>query len=178
MLDDLRQFADKLKLPASLEVLTEQPFEMAVDDSLLLRGRIDRIDKLPDGRALIVDYKYSAAQRVAARMGKEALLQGGLYALAVERELGLKPAGVFYYGLKKDLTVVGWSDPPGAFGIASDPLTREWIDGAVARAHRAADEIRGGRIAPDPVDLELCRLCDYRDVCRYDGAARTLTTKA
>jgi len=23
--------------------------------------------------------------------------------------------------------------------------------------------------------LELCRLCDFRDVCRYDRAARTLT---
>jgi len=178
MLDDLRRFEEELELPASADVLTEHSFDMAVDDSLLLRGRIDRIDRLADGRAVIVDYKYSAAQRVTARMKKVALLQGGLYALAVERELGLKPAGVFYYGLKKVLTVVGWSDPPGMFGVDSELLTREWIDGAVERARAAADQIRSGRIAPDPVDLELCGFCEYRDVCRYDGAARTLTKEA
>ncbi len=177
MLDDLRQFCDSGKLPAGSEVLTERSFEMAVDDSLLVRGRIDRIEKLPDGRALIVDYKYSAAANVAAKMGKATLLQPGLYALAAERALGLKPAGVFYFGLKDKLKVVGWSDPPGAFGIKTEPLTREWIDGVVQIARTAADQIREGRIAPMPVSLELCRLCDFRDVCRYDGAAQTLTAK-
>jgi RecB family exonuclease len=148
---------------------------MAVDDSLVVRGRIDRIDKLPDGRALIVDYKYSAAANVAAKMDKATLLQPGLYALAAERALGLKPAGVFYFGLKDKLKVVGWSDPPGAFGIKTEPLTREWIDGVVQIARTAVDQIREGRIAPMPASLELCRLCDFRDVCRYDRAARTLT---
>jgi len=75
-----------------------------------------------------VDYKYSAAGRVAEKLEKPTLLQGGLYARAVEQTLGLKPAGVFYYGLKKDLRVVGWSDPLGPF--RSDPsVTREWIAG-------------------------------------------------
>ena len=175
MLDDLRQFCDSEKLPAASEVLTEYSFEMAVDDSLLVRGRIDRIDKLPDGRALIVDYKYSAAANVAAKMDKATLLQPGLYALAAERALGLKPAGVFYFGLKDKVKVVGWSDPPGVFGIKTEPLTREWIDGVVQIARTAADQIREGRIAPMPASLELCRLCDFRDVCRYDRAARTLT---
>src|SRR5439155_3440131 len=70
MLDDLRRFCDEQKLPADGEILTEQPFEMALEDSLLIRGRIDRIDKLPDGRALIVVYKYSAAGRVAEKLEK------------------------------------------------------------------------------------------------------------
>jgi ATP-dependent helicase/DNAse subunit B len=175
MLDDLRQFCDSGKLPAASEVRTEHPFEMAVDDSLLVRGRIDRIDRLPDGRALIVDYKYSAAANVAAKMDKATLLQPGLYALAAERALGLKPAGVFYFGLKDKLKVVGWSDPPGAFGIKTEPLTREWIDGVVQIARTAAEQIREGRVAAMPASLELCRLCDFRDVCRYDVAVRTLT---
>jgi ATP-dependent helicase/DNAse subunit B len=174
MLDDLRQFCENQKLPASFEVLTEQPFEMVVDDSLVVRGRIDRVDKLPDGRALIVDYKYSAAARVSEKLEKTTLLQAGLYALAAERELGLRPAGVFYYGLKKELKVVGWSDPAGAFKIRSEPLTREWINAAVDKARNAAEEIRGGRIAPQPADQELCRLCEFRDVCRYEGAGRAM----
>jgi hypothetical protein len=176
MLDDLRQFCQSGRLPVgSSEVFTERSFDMTVDDSLVVKGRIDRIDKLADGRALIVDYKYSAKANVTAKMDKVTLLQPGLYALAAERTLGLKPAGVFYFGLKKDLKVVGWSDPPGAFGIKTEPLTRQWIDGVVQIARTAADEIRGGRIAPLPASLELCRLCDFRDVCRYDRATRTLT---
>ena len=178
MLDDLRRFADDPKLPAFAEALTEQAFELSVGDTLRLRGRIDRIEKLEGGRALIVDYKYSAAQRVAARMTKETLLQGGLYALAVERELNLKPVGVVYFGLKKDLKIVGWTDPPGEFGIDSEPLTRDWIDSAVGRAGEAAQQILAGRVAPDPVDLDLCRLCEYCDVCRYDGAGRARTADA
>jgi ATP-dependent helicase/DNAse subunit B len=174
MLDDLRQFCESGKLPPAGEVLTELPFDFQLDDSMRLRGRIDRVDKLPGGRALIVDYKYSAAQRVAARMTKESLLQGGLYALAVERELGLEPAAVFYFGLKKDLKVVGWSDPPDAFGVNTEPLTREWIDSAAVRARQAADEIRAGRITPDPADSDLCRICDYRDVCRFVAQADSL----
>jgi ATP-dependent helicase/nuclease subunit B len=178
LLGDLRRFVENQKLPASAEVLTEQSFEMVIGDSLPVRGRIDRVDKLPDGRALIVDYKYSAAARVAEKIEKITLLQGGLYALAVERTLGLTPAAVFYYGLKGNPRVVGWSDPPNAFRINSEPLTRAWIDAAVDRTRNAARQIRAGRVAPEPVSLELCRLCEFRDVCRYDGAAHALAAEA
>jgi ATP-dependent helicase/nuclease subunit B len=167
MLEDLRQYCEADKLPAAAAILTEQPFDIQLADGLRLRGRIDRVDKLADGRAVVVDYKYSAAARVAARMTNESLLQAGLYALAVERELGLAPAAVFYFGLKKDLKVVGWSDPPGAFGIATQPLTPEWIASASARAQQAAAEIRSAQIAPDPATPDLCRLCDYPDLCRF-----------
>ena len=86
----------------------------------------------------------------------------------------MKPAGVFYYGLKKNSTVVGWSDPPGYFRIRSEALTQEWIEGAVAQTRAAAEEIRRGRIAAAPASLDLCRYCDFRDVCRYESAARAM----
>ena len=175
MLDDLKRFCASDKLPPPAAIMTEQKFEIAVDDALQVRGRIDRVDTLPDGRALIVDYKYSAKATVSGKMEKTTLLQAGLYALAAERALGLAPAAVFYYGLKRDLKIVGWSDPPGAFGMKTEPLTREWIAGVARIARTAADQIREGRIAPTPASLDLCRLCDFRDVCRYDGAAQTLT---
>lgn len=174
MLDDLLQFGERQKLPPAAGVLTEEEFVMPVDEALIVRGRIDRIDKLADGRALIVDYKYSGAANVSGKLEKATLLQAGLYALAVEHKLGLKPAGVFYYGLKRDSSVVGWSDPPGAFVARSQPLTREWLDGVLAKVREAVEQIRQGRIAPAPQSADLCRLCDFRDVCRYEGAARTM----
>jgi len=171
MLDDLLAFEAKQKLAAAGETLTEEQFEIQLDEETPVRGRIDRIDKLTDGRALIVDYKYSAKASVTAKLENLNLLQAGLYSLAVERKLGLRPVGVFYYGLKKEHAVVGWSDPPGAFG-PSEALTSEWQERAASLARDAAEEIRAGRIEPAPASLDLCRLCDYRDVCRYEGAAR------
>ncbi len=178
MLDDLRNFEQNQKLPACAEILTEQPFEMEIGEGVALRGRIDRVDILRDGRALIVDYKYSAKSRLSAKVDDETLLQAGLYALAAEKTLGLKAAGVFYYGVKGgakgEISVVGWSDPPGAYGPKSAALTREWIDTAIAKTIEAGRQIREGRIAPSPANAEMCRLCDFRDVCRYEGAPKTL----
>ena len=74
--------------------------------------------------------------------------------------------------------MVGWSNPPDAFEVHSEPLTQAWIDAAMNRARTAAEQIRGGTVAPDPESLELCRLCDFRDVCRYEGAGRTLAAEA
>jgi len=35
------------------------------------------------------------------------------------------------------------------------------------------DRMRQGQLAPNPADLGECRMCDTRDVCRYEvrGAA-------
>jgi CRISPR/Cas system-associated exonuclease Cas4 (RecB family) len=39
-------------------------------------------------------------------------------------------------------------------------------------------EIRAGRVEPHPEDPEKCRLCDYRDVCRFVIAAPALAEGA
>ena len=50
-----------------------------------MSGRIDRLDIAPDGSAYVIDYKYSAAQRVKDKLKNENLLQAPLYLMAAER---------------------------------------------------------------------------------------------
>jgi RecB family exonuclease len=90
---DLERFAAEDEWPrARFQSSTEQMFEFRLDDSIRIAGRIDRLDVDADGRAYIIDYKYSGAQRMRKMMGGDRL-QAPLYWLAAERVLGVKPAG-------------------------------------------------------------------------------------
>ncbi|HEV2445973.1 MAG TPA: PD-(D/E)XK nuclease family protein, partial [Candidatus Sulfopaludibacter sp.] len=165
MLDDLRAFAADARWQRDgFTSRMEEPFEFALDESLAITGKIDRIDTAPDGRAYVIDYKYSAAQRTRARKKDQNLLQAPLYLLAAEKVLGVKPAGMFYVGLKGGVEYVGWSDT----GILdSAPLPENWLEKTAERALQAAAEIRAGRVEPRPAKPDNCRFCDFRDVCRF-----------
>lgn len=175
LLDDLRRFADDRRWPEGMDVLTEEPFDLTLGDSLKLRGRIDRIEKTGDGRVFVIDYKYSAAQRIQALVKNPRFVQGQLYLLAAERQLNLEAAGMFYCSLKKEVKYGGWSTPVP--GLKSEPLTRELLDRAVETGIRAAAGMREGKVAPEPADLEPCAYCDFRDVCRHRAGVKVLTAE-
>ena len=115
------------------------------------------------GKAYVIDYKYSAAQRTKGRLKDENLLQAPLYYLAAKEAFGVEPDGVFYVGLKKGVEYVGWSHS-GFLG--SNPIPEDWLEKARARTLQAALEIRGGRVEVAPSNPGNCRFCDCRDVCR------------
>ncbi len=169
MLDDLRGFVADLRWPrGEFQSVTEKEFRFALDDSLTISGKIDRIDTAPDGRAYVIDYKYSAAQRTKARLTDERLLQAPLYLLGAEEGLGIKAAGMFYVGLKRKVEYAGWSD---SGMLDSIPLPEDWLRKTAERTLQAAAEIRAGRVEAHPADRDSCRFCDYRDVCRVESAA-------
>jgi len=59
----------------------------------------------------------------------------------------------------------GWSEAP----VAEFPhveLPGNWREHAEERTLQVVEEIRSGRVAVKPADVENCRFCDYRDVCR------------
>jgi ATP-dependent helicase/DNAse subunit B len=170
MLEDLRAFAEDTRWPrGAFQSQTEPAFEFALE-TVGVRGKIDRLDVAPDGRAYVIDYKYSAAQRTRHRLNDENLLQAPLYAMAVERAFGQRPAGMFYVGLKGGVVYAGWSDAPVG-EIAAEPIPEGWLENAEERTLRAVEEIRAGRVEAAPSNPENCRLCDYRDVCRVSPAA-------
>ena len=53
-----------------------------------LHGAIDRVDRAPDGRALVIDYKLSGSVTPREKFEEQAKLQLPLYLLAVARALG------------------------------------------------------------------------------------------
>ena len=161
--EDLKTFsADQSWLRAGLESRTEQEFQFALDASLTISGKLDRLDVAADGRAWVIDYKYSGT--VKDKRKDPDLLQAPVYLAATEKHFRLKPEGVFYVGLKGGVEYVGWSDAPM---LGSDPVPPAWAE-TEARILRAAEEIRGGRVEPHPANVDKCRYCECRDVCRVE----------
>jgi RecB family exonuclease len=173
MMDDLCAFAADRQWPrAEFQSKTEEAFAFEMDGRVRISGKVDRIDAAPDGRAYIIDYKYSGKQRTKLRLNDANILQAPLYMMAV-RELGLRAAGMFYVALKGGVTYAGWSDGPVG-SLTAEAIPENWLARAATRTLEAVDEIRSGRVEPSPADAENCRLCDYRDVCRIGvGASET-----
>ncbi len=86
MLDDLRAFAADGQWPrGDFQSRMEEKFLFRLDESLAISGKIDRLDTAPDGRAYVIDYKYSDAQSTKDKVKDENLLQAPLYLMAAER---------------------------------------------------------------------------------------------
>ncbi len=164
MRDDLRRFAEDRQWRTAFQTITEQKVEFSLDNGIVIKGRLDRVDSTEDGLGFVIDYKYSKLKK---KLSDPNLLQGPLYLLAVEKVCGLKPAGMFYVRLRDEVKYEGWSQVT-LDGIRADPFAREWVNAAEDKTLAAARQIVGGRILPEPYDLDRCRLCSFRDICRYE----------
>jgi len=166
MLDDLRSFASSDTWPrAEWESRLEQDFAFAMDASLEITGKIDRLDEAADGSAYVIDYKYSAPQRTEERVKDESLLQAPLYLMAAERRYGVRPAGMFYIGLKSKIVYAGWSN---SALMGKPPLPEGFLERARERTLELARQIREGHVTPAPRNPDHCRFCDLRDACRIE----------
>ncbi|HTS66151.1 MAG TPA: PD-(D/E)XK nuclease family protein [Candidatus Acidoferrales bacterium] len=165
MLDDLRNFAAEHGWErGAFQSRTEEPFELRLAD-ILVSGKIDRLDTRGDGSAYVIDYKYSAPQRVKAKLKNENLLQAPLYLLAAHECFQARPEGMFYIGVKSETVYAGWSDTALMGGM---PMPQNWLADTRGRALRIVEEIRSGRIEAAPADRDNCGFCDFRDACRVD----------
>jgi len=164
MLDDLCTFAAGDRWPrADFHSRTEATFEFPLEEGLRISGKIDRLDTAADGRAYVIDYKYSAAQSTRDRLKSETLLQAPLYLMAAEKFFGADPAGMFYIGLKGGIEYAGWSETSLMDGL---PIPEGWLESARERTLEAVANIRAGRLEPSPAESDRCRYCAYRDLCR------------
>jgi len=161
-----------------VETRVEEKFSYALNPLVSITGRIDRLDVGPGNQALVIDYKYSAGNKIRERVedtGGGHLVQGGLYLAAAQRTFGLDPVAMLFCGLKKDVTWDGWHvSIPGleALGTSSTrEFIRTLIDDAESAAGRVHEAIAAGDIAVKPRDPLKCRWCDFCDVCRVESAA-------
>jgi CRISPR/Cas system-associated exonuclease Cas4 (RecB family) len=183
LLRNLRGSIEQIDLPGVTRSEGEKSFQLDLGDGLALRGRIDRIDYFAEGGALVVDYKYSRLakikDRVKAHEDKEGTrVQGGLYMLALERQLGCRVVGMLFAAIRGEAGWNGWHLPlPGLerIGVSCVPaILRDLVDSAESKSLRAAGEIREGRVAPKPADPQQCEYCDFRDICRVETVVRIL----
>ena len=160
ILDDLTAFTTFDRFPAGeYQSRMEEKFEFALDESLSIAGKIDRLDVAADGSAYVVDYKYSNAQNTKGRRDNLNLLQAPLYLMAVEQFFQLKAAGMYYIGLKGGMERAGWE---------AAELPPDWLQQARERTLHIVEEIRAGRVEVAPSDRDKCRFCDCKDVCRIE----------
>ena len=104
MLRNFQAFLEDRTLTLHWPARTELEFLVELEEGFSLKGQMDRIDIGPGRRALVIDYKYSAGNKVRERVEESEagnLVQGGLYMLAARLKWGYEPIGMLYCGLKK-----------------------------------------------------------------------------
>jgi ATP-dependent helicase/DNAse subunit B len=133
------------------------------DDSFRLRGLIDRVDRTPDGRLRVIDYKTggpASYNKKAVTEGKK--IQLPLYALAARDALGLgEPVEGFYWHVRhaqpSPFTLSGFDGgPEAAMGIV------------VEKVWETVREARAGHFMPQPPDNGCPSYCPAAGFCwRY-----------
>ncbi|WFN34169.1 exodeoxyribonuclease V subunit gamma [Methanogenium sp. S4BF] len=150
---------------------------------LLLRGFIDRVDRMADGTFLVTDYKTGNHPKQTDIIAGNAL-QLALYVRALEVISGAAGAGASYYVMKRrevansvvvhDECYADLLAPYHPKRMKKDaPSFPEIISHAVAAAGQATAGIRAGRF-PLAEDAEKCPgYCEYSRICR-NGILRSL----
>ena len=131
----------------SKPLLLEQPFSLRVD-GLRLTGRIDRVDRHPDGAYEVIDYKTGSAKR-AADLQRD--LQLGVYALAAREVFHFDPLSLSYYYLETSERIT--VDKP-----------QERLEEDRQTIVNVAEGIRAELFVAKP-DRMKCGGCDFRQLC-------------
>jgi DNA helicase-2/ATP-dependent DNA helicase PcrA len=125
----------------------ERSFSFRLGDHLL-RGRVDRVDRLPDGRYELVDYK-TGKPKSPEELTKD--VQLSLYQMGARESWELETAAQsYYYVLDNRKVPVRHSE--------------EELDRVRHTVGRIADGILAQDFEPRP-SPELCAACDYRIIC-------------
>jgi DNA helicase-2/ATP-dependent DNA helicase PcrA len=116
----------------------------------LLRGRVDRVDRLPDGEYELIDYK-TGRPKTAAQLAED--VQLSLYAVGARESWRLEASRQAYYYVLDDQKVAVPSDEGADRG--------EWVREV---AMEVGEGILSQGFEPTP-SFAACSMCDYRLVC-------------
>ena len=174
---NLSRFAETLQLDGLRPEAAEQDYTLPLAEELTLGCRVDRIDVAPDGKVVIIDYKYSSPESVRklVKGHEEGLrIQGGIYMRALIHE-GRECAGMLFAGLRNQPAWDGWQTVQEKIG-RSEQCTAENLravmDLAKETALTAIARIGQGVIEPRPAEASLCEYCDFHDICRVETAVQ------
>ena len=154
-----------------------------------LHGAIDRIDRDPEGRALVLDYKLASSVTARDKFEERAKLQLPLYLLAAQIHWGADPVGGIYHPLKgtSNRRPRGVVAKEAAGDLADYDLYRgdvveeadleELLEETRRRGGEIVGRIRTGEIRRDPGPRDGLRghdvcptWCSFAPICRRDRA--------
>ena len=133
----------------------ERRFSFPYEDRLI-RGSIDRIERRPDGRLVVVDFKTGALSSAPTIGAVQAEVQLNLYALVVAEEFGAFPAEAAYLYLREP-RYIPYCPTGATMGAFLERLT-ELVNGVLAAAF------------PARPSSASCRSCAYRELCADEAA--------
>jgi DNA helicase-2/ATP-dependent DNA helicase PcrA len=113
-----------------------------------IRGRVDRVDRLPDGAYELIDYKTSRPKS-AEQLAHD--VQLSLYALGARESWEVNAERLAYYYVLDDEKVP----------VPSACMDPDWIAGVVEEVGAA---IAAQRFEPTP-SPSVCAMCDFRIAC-------------
>ena len=143
----LARYHERHVREASEPVWLERSFSFAIGDHHL-RGRIDRVDKRPDGAYELIDYKTGESS-AASKLSED--LQLALYRVAAREAWQLEATQGAYWYVLSDQRVEVEPAPDDA-----------------ERVERTVLDVAGGIEAQDfepRPSFEICSWCDYRLIC-------------
>ena len=143
----LTRYHERAATDEARPVWFERQFSFKIGPHLV-RGRVDRVDRLPSGEYELIDYKTGRPKSVEQLAGD---VQLSLYAIAAREAWGLEATRGAYYYLLDDEKVA----------VAGDADRADWIRGVTLQV---AEGIRAQEFEPTP-SPRSCKLCDYRLVC-------------
>jgi DNA helicase-2/ATP-dependent DNA helicase PcrA len=114
----------------------------------LLRGRVDRVDRLPEGGYELIDYKTGRPKSAAALRED---VQLSLYAVGAREAWDLEAAQQAYLYVLDDEKVQ----------VPTEEIDPDWISETV---FEVAEGILGQGFEPQP-SFSACSMCDYRIAC-------------
>jgi DNA helicase-2/ATP-dependent DNA helicase PcrA len=143
----LRRYHERFQVEEGEPMWFEKSFNFKIGPHVL-RGRVDRVDRLPDGRYELIDYK-TGRPKSPAQLRDD--VQLALYAVASSEAWGLEASRQSYLYVLDDRKVP----------LPDDAGDAEWISETVLEV---ADGILGQGFEPTP-SYAACSICDYRIAC-------------
>jgi DNA helicase-2/ATP-dependent DNA helicase PcrA len=143
----LRRYHERFQAEDTEPLWFEKSFNFKIGPHVL-RGRVDRVDRLPDGRYELIDYK-TGRPKTPAQLRDD--VQLALYAVAAAEAWSLEASRQSYLYVLDDRKVP----------LPDDAGDAEWISETVMEV---ADGILGQGFEPTP-SYAACSICDYRIAC-------------
>jgi DNA helicase-2/ATP-dependent DNA helicase PcrA len=145
----VKQFLTNWNSEAQPEVLfLEKSFSFKVGGDII-KGAIDRIDRLSDGTLEVIDYKTGNPKVKLAYEDKRQLI---LYKIFLEETYNQKVSLLSYYYLESGHKV-------------SFVATDKEIEKLRSEILKEIAEIKKANFPPKP--SELCKYCDFRSICEF-----------